>query len=479
MMMRYVLRRTNEKFQSNTMIRQYIRLASVVLVMCCAGVHINAQEADKKNDLYNTFDFIPDVPDSVIEARISTIDSEIDITFNQKVRRFIDYFAIENRDYMRKMLRRKDTYFPIFEAALAEHGLPDDLKYLTIVESGINPTAKSHAGALGMWQFMPSTGKMFKLNYDYYVDERMDPYKSTQAACLYLKQLYNMFDDWELALASYNCGPGNVRRAIRRSGYKDTFWEIYPYLPRETRSYVPQFMAVNYLMRFPDEHNLYIDKEEAEYISQFEVVEVNQYFNIDEFCKVTGVCKEDLLKLNPEIKRDVITENHSHYDLRIPAYIHEYYKENSVAILDSAKKKGSEQLQNEPAKPSYSTEGKERIIYTVRSGDVLGKIAERYQVSLYRLRLWNNIGSNNMIRAGQRLTIYKDPNYLPTKKPQQTAAKKSAPSNLPDDYIYTVQPGDTLWSISKKFDNLTVEQIKKLNNLSGDDLRPGQKLKLS
>lgn len=461
------------------MIKIYIRLVFAMLFVLPLANSTYAQQTNKSNDIYSSYDHIPDFPDSVIEARIRSIDAEIPITFNSKVKRFIDYFAVENRDYMRKMLRRKDTYFPIFEQALAEHNLPDDLKYLTIVESGINPIAKSHAGALGMWQFMPSTGKMFKLNYDYYVDERMDPYKSTQAACLYLKQLYNMFNDWELALAAYNCGPGNVRRAIRRSGYKDSFWDIYAYLPRETRSYVPQFMAVNYLMRFTDEHNLFVDKEEIEYVGQFEVVEVNQYFNIDEFCKVTGVCKEDLMRLNPEIKRDVLTENHSKYNLRIPAYIHEYYNENSVAILDSVKKKGKETLQEEPSKPSYSTEGKERIIYTVRSGDVLGKIAERYNVRIANLRQWNNIGPNNMIRAGQRLTIYKDPNYLPTKAPQQAASNSSEPSNLPNNYIYTVQPGDTLWGISKKFDNLTVDQIKKLNNLSGNELRPGQKLKLS
>ncbi len=440
-------------------------------------VGVSALKAQvKNNDL--AFDYAPDVEDSVIIKRIASLNPDIPITFNDKVRSFIDYFSIKRRDYTRLMIARQKTFFPMIESYLEKHDMPKDLKYLTIVESGINPKAKSRAGALGLWQFMPSTGKMFKLNYDYYVDERMDPYKATEAACLYLKELYRMFNDWELALAAYNCGPGNVRRAIKRSGYKNGFWEIYNYLPRETRSYVPQFMAVHYVMEFSEEHNLYNNRMEV--IPEFKEIEVNQYFNLDEFSKKSQACMDDLLKLNPEIKRNVLTENHNNYKLRVPLYAYENIEENKLAYFDAAKKKGKEELNYKPKySKGSSTAGKSKIVYTVRSGDVLGSIAQRYHVRLSDLRRWNGISSNNMIRVGQRLAIYKNPSYFKSNKPVKTSVVASKPVDLPKGKVYTVQEGDTLWGISKKYNGLTVEAIKKLNNLTNNSLKPGMKLKLS
>lgn len=449
--------------------------------LCLSAHKLIGQTTLKVYGIQDVYDFAPDEPDSVIEARISTLNTDtnnISVVFNDKVRTFIDYFSIRKRDYSRLMLQREDTYFPIFEFYLKKYGLPDNLKYLTVVESGINPTAKSRAGALGLWQFMPSTGKMFQLDYDFYVDERMDPYKATDAACRYLKELHRMFDDWELALAAYNCGPGNVRRAIRKSGYKKTFWEIYAYLPRETRSYVPQFMAVNYVLPFADEHNIYTDKREV--LPEFKEVVINQYFNLEEFARQTDICLKDLLALNPEIKRNAITTVHKDYHLRVPIYSKTFFDGDQLAYLDSAKKKGKEQLNHKPAySASSSTAGKGKIIYTVRSGDVVGSIASRYGVRQSDLRAWNGIPSNNMIRVGQRLTIYKDPSYFKATTPRATQVAKVAPSTLPKGKTYTVQPGDTLWSISKKYQGLTIDQIKKLNNLNSDNLKPGQTLKLS
>lgn len=423
-------------------------------------------------------DFAPDFSDSIINARINAItDSDMDITFNDKVRSFIDYFSIRNRDYTRLMLARKNAYFPIFEEYLKKHNMPEALKYLTIVESGMNPKAKSHAGAMGLWQFMPSTGKMYKLNYDWYIDEKMDPYKSTEAACKFLKQLHNMFHDWELALAAYNCGPGNVRKAIKRSGYKKTFWEIYNYLPRETRSYVPQFHAVNYLMRYAPEHNLF--PEEKFYQISSDTIIINQYFNVKTLCNMTGICLPTMETLNPELKRNVVPDYKKNYPLRVPKDYMSIIQANLSDILDSAKVKGKEEstVKQSWAKGS-GTEGKEKTYYRVKSGDVLGKIAQRYGVSITALRSWNNIRSNNTIYVGQKLVVYKHPTYFKKTTPKTRTAVAKTSIDVPKGKIYTVQPGDTLWEISKKYKDLSIEDIKRLNNLTHDKLKPGQKLRL-
>ncbi|MFT5640637.1 MAG: membrane-bound lytic murein transglycosylase D, partial [Cyclobacteriaceae bacterium] len=202
------------------------------------------------------FDFIPDATYEEVEDRVGCIDSEIVLNYNNKVKSFIDYFTIRDRDYSRRTLHYSTYYFPMFEKYLKKYNLPDALKYLAVVESGLRTNAVSHASAVGLWQFIPSTGKMYGLNEDWYVDDRMDPEKATDAACRHLKDLYRTFDDWELAIAAYNCGAGNVRKAIRRSGYKRKFWEIYRYLPRETRSYLPQFVAIAYTFNYAFEHNL-------------------------------------------------------------------------------------------------------------------------------------------------------------------------------------------------------------------------------
>lgn len=437
-----------------------------LLVLSSFGAFSNNAPSTESDVL----DFAPDVSDSIILSRIAQIETDIPVSFNPKVRRFIDYFTLENRDYTRKMLYRYKEYFPMFEEKLAENDMPLALKYLTIVESGINPTIKSHAGALGLWQFMPYTGKMYKLDYDYYIDERMDPEKSTEAACAFLKDLYRMFDDWELALAAYNCGPGNVRKAIRRSGYKKTFWEIYAYLPRETRSYVPQFMAMIYTMNFAEEHNLYSAK--TDYVPEHETVKVSQYVNIELLAKELQICEEELLEINPEIKRKTVSEIHQNYELKIPSSRLELFNANRVAILDSVGKKGKERLKAE--------ENHVRVVYKVRRGDVLGKIADRYRVRLTDLRMWNNISRRNIIHVGQKLEIYTKAKYAYNHNVNTSSTRQVAsvsPTKAPK--YYTVRNGDTLWDISRRFQGLSVQKIKQLNNLSGSSLKVGQKLRLS
>ncbi|MFW5759830.1 MAG: lytic transglycosylase domain-containing protein, partial [Cyclobacteriaceae bacterium] len=290
-----------------------MRKVTLVLVLLL-GYYALAFGQEKTIDVMDTlgyqYEYIPDVPYDTIAARLDSLENEIPLHLNEIVRAFIDYFSIRNRDYTRMIMQRKDIYFPIFEKKLAEHGLPDELKYLSIIESGLNTRAKSRVGALGLWQFMPYTGKIFKLHQDLYIDERMDPAKATEAACQYLKQLYMIFGDWELALASYNAGPGNVRRALRRSG-KDNFWDAYHSLPRETRSYLPQFVAIIYVLNHAEDHNIFI--EDKEYLMAADTIFMDGYCHLPTLANYLGVCPEDLADLNPEIKQNFLPQHSKKY----------------------------------------------------------------------------------------------------------------------------------------------------------------------
>src|SRR5687768_6467592 len=252
----------------------------------------------------------------VLKDRLGCIQTNIPLVYNDKIHAFINYFTVKDREYTRMMMRRKNLYFPLFEKYLAKYNMPDELKYLSIIESALNPRAVSRVRAVGLWQFMSATGKYYGLHNDWYIDDRMDPEKSTEAACRYLKDLYRMFNDWELALAAYNTGPGNVKRAIRRSGYKKTFWDIYNFLPRETRSYVPQFVAIIYTMNHLDEHNFINEGEEM--LVRADTVHVKKFLNFETLASLTGSCVDDLQKLNPSIQRNAIPETGKKYVMYIP-----------------------------------------------------------------------------------------------------------------------------------------------------------------
>ncbi len=270
----------------------------------------------------------------LLTDRLSCIEQTIPLTYNDRIHAFINYFTIKDRDYTRMVLQRKDLYFPIFEKYLAQYGLPDELKYLSIVESGLNPRAVSRARAVGLWQFMSSTGRYFGLHNDWYIDDRMDPEKSTEAACKYLGQLYKMFNDWELALAAYNSGPGNVRKAIRRSGYKKTFWEIHRYLPRETRSYLPQFVAIMYTLNYTQNHNLFVTDVEQSIPS--DTLLVNKFLHFETFANLTGAQMDEMTRLNPSVLRKAIPETGKNYIIKVPLTAKEHLNSNRSAILDSA-----------------------------------------------------------------------------------------------------------------------------------------------
>lgn len=417
-------------------------------------------------------EYIPgdDHPD-VIADRLACIQKNIPLVYNEKIHAFINYFTVKDREYTRLMMKREHLYFPIFEKTLAKYGLPDELKYLSIIESGLNPRATSRVRAVGLWQFMSATGKYYGLHNDWYIDDRMDPEKSTDAACRYLRDLYRMFNDWELALAAYNTGPGNVKRAIRRSGYKKTFWDIYPFLPRETRSYVPQFVAIIYTMNHLSEHN-FVD-EGQERLVRYDTIKVNKFLNFETFASLTGTCVEDLQKLNPSIQRNAVPETGKTFTLLVPETAREILASNRLAILDSASKVGRKEIEVLAKAMAGITYGRDRIVYKVRSGDVLGSIALRHRVKVADIRKWNNLRSNT-IRSGQRLTIWTKQS---TNSLKPVAVKSyNVASTMKGSKTYVVQPGDTLWDITRKFDGLTIEKIKNMNNLSNNKIKPGQKL---
>jgi membrane-bound lytic murein transglycosylase D len=428
-----------------------------------------------------TFEHIPDFTYEEIEERFMQMDSEIPLSFNSRIKAFIDYFTIRDREYTKSVLGKLDLYFPLFEKYFKEYGIPDEIKYLSIVESGLNPKAQSRVGAVGLWQFMPGTARMFGLKTDWYIDERMDPEKSTKAAAKYLKSLYSYFDDWELALAAYNAGPGKVRRAIRISGYKKKFWEIYRYLPRETRSYVPQFMAFMYVINHAEEHNFFIE-EYKEFIPETDTIMVDEFLYFKTFADLTNTCPEDLEKMNPSVRRRAFPDGGIFYTFYIPADIKPYVLENRDYILDSAKNTGKEELEYLARHSVGSTWGRDKIVHTVRSGEVLGTIAEKYKVRVSDIRSWNNI-SGNLIRINQRLKIYVNQSYYNSINNQNIIVKEQAPSKQTSspkpsasNKVHIVQPGDSLWEISRQYEGLTIERIKELNNLKSNKIKPGQKL---
>lgn len=435
-----------------------------------------------KGQDFQLTEVIPDNTYDEIADRMSCIEKEVPLVFNERVMAFVDYFAIKDREYTRDIIRKKELYFPLFSETLAKYNMPDELKYLAIVESGLRPNAISRANAVGLWQFISSTGKMYGLRSNWYVDERMDPVEATDAAARHLKDLYRMFDSWELALAAYNCGPGNVRKAIRRSGYKRNFWDIYRYLPRETRSYVPQFVAITYLFNHLPEHGF--DEKAEIFYPEMDTIMISQYFHMETFCNQLGLCLDDMLLWNPQIKRGALPEGTKNFALKVPLEWKEEIATNRVALYDTASKVGKKHLEYLARNTPGSTYGRKRLYYRVRSGDVLGTIAQQYGVRVSDIRSWNRI-RGNLIRVGQRLSIWVLPTYNSSTKKLYAASKTSkskpkpssntAPAVVGAGKTYTVKSGDSLWSISKS-NNTSIEKLKLANKLTSNTIKPGQSL---
>lgn len=424
-------------------------------------------------------DVVPTLDKDSIHLRLKKLQKSkelnIPMTYNNTVFSFIHYFTVRNREYSKMILSRKDLYFATFERILAEYGMPDELKYLSIVESGLNPRARSRAGAVGLWQFVSKTGQYYKLNNDWYIDERQDPEKSTRAACEYLKYLYQRFGQWELALAAYNCGPTSVSRAIKNSRHRKDFWEIYYHLPRETRSYVPQFIAVVYLMNHNKEHNLF--PEYFENAPNYLTVYTEQYVNLETLAKQLDICVDELQKLNPVLLKNIIPAYAKNFPLKIPAEKYHLLMENYCTIMDSCSKMGNEEIIVNINPFSENQLERKSVVHLVRRGDVLNKIAKKYHVSVSELKKWNHLSSNRL-RFGQKLTIWRE-GYQKNEDKSQLAKTATPHKQVKNPKnVYYVQPGDTLWSISQKTD-APIDQIKKINRLKGNELKPGQKLILS
>ena len=343
-------------------------------------------------------DEVPKLDTAELQRRMAVLNaaSPLDLDWNPIAHSRVRFYASKRRKHLGTMLGRAPAYFPIFEQALDRHDLPMELKYLPVVESGLNPTARSHAGARGLWQFMYATAKYQGLRIDSYIDERRDPYRSSEAACVFLSKLYKTYGDWYLALAAYNAGPGNVNRAIRRSGGKRNFWEIRFYLPRETRNYVPAFMAVVYLMEYHAEHNIYpIDIRPPH--SLVDTVMVSEVLRFDQIAQAVGIKQSDVAHLNPMYRLDVIPATVEHWPLVLPASKIPAF----LALQDSVSNFKPELTPDIVFVP-------EPVTYRVKSGDVLGKIADRYGVSVRQLREWNDL-SGSMIKIGQKLLIHSNP----------------------------------------------------------------------
>ncbi|MGM9760259.1 MAG: LysM peptidoglycan-binding domain-containing protein [Parabacteroides sp.] len=418
-------------------------------------------------------------PDSVYAERLSRLPNLIPLSYNNVVRDCIDLYADRKRNLVRYMLGMADFFFPLIEQVLDEHGLPLELKYLAVVESALNPVALSRVGASGLWQFMLPTGKIYGLQINSLVDERLDPVKATQAACKYFKDMYAIYGDWNLVLASYNCGPGNVNKAIRRSGGKTDFWDIFPYLPKETRSYVPLFIAANYIMNYYCEHNLCPMQTSLPLAT--DTVMVNNMLHLQQVSDVLHIDLETLKALNPQYRRAIIPGNMKPSVLKLPAA-------ETYAFVDQADTiylhRAEELLaQCEPVNPSAKrTSQREQVTHIVKSGETAITIANRYGVTAKEIRTWNGLKSNR-VPSGKRLKLYVDNggvSFAAAKKRSGTGnGAKTTTSSVPAGFVsYTVKSGDSLYSISKRYPGVSAEQLKKANGLTSANLQPGQVLKI-
>ena len=443
---------------------------------------------------------IVSLPDSVYINRLQSIESYIDLSYNKTVKNFIELYTQRKRELTEVMLGLSSYYFPMFEKELDKYNLPMELKYLPIIESALNPTARSRANAVGLWQFMYSTGKMYKLNIGTYVDERRDPQKETEAAAKYLSDLYKIYKNWHLVIAAYNCGPGNVNKAIRRSGGARDYWTIYYKLPRETRGYVPAFIAAAYVMNNYQYHNLVPRYPDFPLVT--DTIHVHDYLHFNQVAEILNVSIEELRALNPEYRMDIIPATPDKpYALRIPIEEVSDFIDNEQEIF--AYKRNEIFPNNEilvPKGRNYShpaeIQGKEKIFYTVKNGDNLGYISQWFHVRINDLRYWNNI-HRNLIRQGQKLSIYVPKgqsdfyagvNRMSFAQKQefvkQTPVFSTASSSGQVEYgsefvYYTVRHGDSLWSIARQFPGVSNNDIIQLNNMTdGNTIKPGQKLKI-
>ena len=455
--------------------------------------------------------------DSLIFKRLSAIETPIQVAYNDKVKRFIELYSVQRQRSSSVILGLAQYYFPWMKAIFDKYNLPEELVYITIIESALNPTAVSKAGATGIWQFMYGTGKLYGLEVNSYVDDRRDPYKATEAAARHFRDLYNIFGDWGMAISAYNCGAGNVRKAIQRSGGKTDFWGVYPYLPRETQNYFPAFIGAMYMMTY---HNLYgIQPAQISIPLDVDTIMINKETHFQQIANVLGVSYEEIKSLNPQYKKEIIPAFNQPMPVRlrsndilryiamadsVPKYNYDTYFNptrdlNVVAATGTVTDDGMMIVQTTPNK-----------YHTVKKGETLGKIASKYHVTVNNLKSWNHLRSTSL-RVGQRLivkkgTTVKVPN--PNAKPAVQDSTKVIAENTATDSVstksdtigapvpakpqpeikpvqpqqsytsYTIRQGDTLSSIARRY-NTTADYLADYNKLANKNaIQVGQKLKI-
>lgn len=455
--------------------------------------HKLAAEIDKKwlEELYSTslYDTIyngirdlkydpvyyPELPTDTLKKRLAELNARtpFNVEYNRSLESVIKGFLKNRKNHLERLMALSEYYFPMFESELDNHDIPLEIKYLAIVESALKPRAKSRVGATGLWQFMFATGKMYGLNVSSYVDERSDPIKSTEAASKYLARLYKIFGDWDLALAAYNSGPGNVSKAIRRSGGSKNYWNIRSNLPRETAGYLPAFLATMYIFEYAEEHGFNPQKPEIAFI-QTDTIHVKQMITLDQVSELLEVPMEELQFLNPSYKLDVIPHiKGENYSLRLPREKIGIFVANENSIYKFV---GAEFEKREQPLPQF-VDNETKLRYRVKSGDYLGKIARKYGVRVSQIKQWNGLRSNNL-SIGQRLTIYprQSGTQVSSVVSKTSTTSKSVSSNAK---TYKVKKGDSLWSISQKLQGVSVANLKEWNNINSSKLKIGMTLVVS
>lgn len=418
------------------------------------------------------------IPDEVYIERLNRINSFIPLSYNSVVRNHIIYYTEKMPSKAAQILGLSAYYLPQFEEIFDYYGLPKELKAMAIIESALNPVAVSRARAKGMWQFMYRTALQYNLKINSYIDERLDPIASAHAAAKYLRDSYTIYGDWFLAISSYNCGVGNVNKAIRRAGSRD-FWKIYPYLPRETRGYVPSFIAALYMLEYYKEHNM--QPAQLNMPAHVDTFKIKKNLHFEQISAVVGVPMDDLKNYNPQYIESIIPGNSGEQILKLPYNYTNAFIEKEKEVYTYKDSIYFNPITKESIKKNASLSSGGNITHVVKRGETLGHIAMKYRVSVKNLMRWNGLTSKSVLRIGQRLKI--NGGTAPAVTSSGSSAKSSggsaATSKSGGYEWYTIKKGDTLLGIAYKFSGVSLNDILQLNGLNKNSkIYPGRKIKI-